>query len=168
MSSRLSKAAFFPTSGLAPAPNPSVRFTPIWSFPGTALDLSAWESVLHTMNSTSLMPWLNMWLTALLPPPPIPITLMIDLWCFGKSNEYAFSVITIFIFSGCLTCFRSLTHDYALVIPLIFKIINEQTLGFIQDLRKEITSRLFSLRNVAFAVSGFVVAILTFIQCPEP
>src|SRR5689334_1664183 len=42
------------------------------------------------MNSTSLMPCLYMWFTALLPPPPTPITLMMDrlLLALGISNLY--------------------------------------------------------------------------------
>ena len=76
ISSMLSRAACSPTSGLAPAPRPSVRETPSWILFGTGLFCRAWASVLHITKSTPLIPAWNMWLMALLPPPPTPITLI--------------------------------------------------------------------------------------------
>src|SRR6185437_12115507 len=84
---RLSIAAFFPVSGSAPAPRPSVRLFPSWILVGTGLVSRACESVLHTTKSTPLMPNWYMWFTALLPPPPTPTTLMIDDFNFGISNS---------------------------------------------------------------------------------
>src|SRR5690606_39887416 len=87
MSSMLSRAACSPTSGLAPAPRPSVRDTPNWILLGTELFCRAWESVLQITKSTPLIPALNMWLMALLPPPPTPITFM-TLLLFLRSEEH--------------------------------------------------------------------------------
>jgi hypothetical protein len=44
-----------------------------------------------------------MWLTAFPPPPPTPITLMIDDWSFGKSNSIMVGFLVLFfnfLFSG--------------------------------------------------------------------
>jgi len=87
ISSKLSTAAFSPISGFAPAPSPSVKVTPNWILFGTELFSKAWESVLQTTKSTPFIPAWNIWLMALLPPPPTPITLMTFDWFFGKSNE---------------------------------------------------------------------------------
>ncbi len=76
MRSRSSMAAWRPTSGLAPAPRPLVISLPSWSTVLAATRLSAWASVLAQMNSTPSMLLSTMWLTALPPPPPTPITLM--------------------------------------------------------------------------------------------
>ena len=83
-SSRLSIAAFLPTSGRAPAPCPPVRVAPSCTLRGTGLMSKAWASVLQTMKSTPLMPFWNMVLTALEPPPPTPITLMGELEDCGR------------------------------------------------------------------------------------
>ena len=71
-----SSAACRPTFGSAPAPSPLVSLPPIWIFTGAGLVLSAWASVLATMNSTPEMPACTMRDTALLPPPPTPTTLI--------------------------------------------------------------------------------------------
>ncbi len=86
MSVILSKADCSPTSGLAPAPSPSVRESPNWILLGTGEFCNACASVLQTTKSTPLIPDWNMWLIALLPPPPTPITLITLLWFFGRSN----------------------------------------------------------------------------------
>src|SRR5690606_9146638 len=86
ISSMLSRAACSPTLGLAPAPRPSVRDTPNWILLGTELFCRAWESVLQITKSTPLIPALNMWLMALLPPPPTPITFMTLLLFLGRSK----------------------------------------------------------------------------------
>ena len=74
MSSMLLSASFLPTSGLAPAPKPTV---PSCSFTGTGDFDSAALSVLHTANVTPSIPSSYMLPTAFCPPPPTPITLMI-------------------------------------------------------------------------------------------
>src|SRR5262249_19245378 len=71
-----SSAARLPTSGFPPAPSPRVSFSPSWSFTGERLVRNAWASVLAARKSTPGKPAAIMVLTALLPPPPIPITLM--------------------------------------------------------------------------------------------
>ena len=71
-----SSAACRPTFGSAPAPSPLVSFEPICSLFGAALSFNACRSVLATMNSTPSRPAVTMRLTALLPPPPTPTTLM--------------------------------------------------------------------------------------------
>ena len=76
MSSRDSAAAPAPTSGLAPAPRPWVRLCPAASLMSASHDCSAWTSVLMAMNSTPLSPASTMRLTAFVPPPPAPTTLI--------------------------------------------------------------------------------------------
>ncbi len=76
MSSRLSAAAPPPISGFAPAPNPLVSWWPIESLMSASHAWSAWTSVLMAMNSTPLRPASTMRLTALVPPPPAPTTLI--------------------------------------------------------------------------------------------
>ena len=76
MSSRDSSAALRPTSGFAPAPRPRVRSVPIWTLMSASEIASAWASVLMATNSTPRMPSSIMRLTALVPPPPTPTTLM--------------------------------------------------------------------------------------------
>ena len=72
-----STAASLPISGFAPAPNPSVRVAPIWIF-FSALELfKTCKSVLATINSTPFTPDSIIRLTALPPPPPIPITFIL-------------------------------------------------------------------------------------------
>ena len=83
-SSRLSIAAFLPTSGREPAPCPPVSVAPSCTLRGTGLMSNAWASVLQTMKSTPLMPFWYMVLTALEPPPPTPITLMGELEDCGR------------------------------------------------------------------------------------
>ena len=76
ISSWLSSAAAKPTSGLAPAPRPLVSSEPMFSLMSASVIRSAWLSVLTAMNSTPLRPASTMRLTALVPPPPMPTTLM--------------------------------------------------------------------------------------------
>ena len=76
MSSRDSAAAPKPTSGLAPAPRPFVRSCPILSLMSASVICSACASVLAEMNSTPRSPASTMRLTAFVPPPPTPTTLM--------------------------------------------------------------------------------------------
>ena len=71
-----SRAACRPTFGSAPAPSPLVSLLPICSLTVAALVRSAWRSVLATTNSTPSKPACTIRLTALLPPPPTPTTLM--------------------------------------------------------------------------------------------
>ena len=74
--SESSRAACRPTSGLLPAPSPLVSLAPIWIFSGAREPFRAWQSVFATMNSTPCRLVEIIRLTALLPPPPTPITLM--------------------------------------------------------------------------------------------
>ena len=74
--SRLSIAASRPTSGLAPAPRPRVTFWPTAILTSASVIRSACASVLTAMNSTPRSPLSTMRLTAFVPPPPTPTTLM--------------------------------------------------------------------------------------------
>src|SRR5439155_18617623 len=65
-----------PTSGFEPAPRPCVSFAPSWSFTGAGEAWRACTSVLATMNSTPVNSAAIIRLTALLPPPPRPMTLI--------------------------------------------------------------------------------------------
>ena len=75
--SESSSAALRPTSGLAPAPSPFVNFTPSCSLTGACDMRSACRSVLATMNSMPSTPASIMRFTALPPPPPTPMTLIL-------------------------------------------------------------------------------------------
>jgi hypothetical protein len=75
-SSRLSVAAARPTSGFAPAPSPRVPLEPIWIFTSASDMSSAWASVFTAMNSTPDTPASTMRVTAFVPPPPTPHTLI--------------------------------------------------------------------------------------------
>ena len=75
-SSRLSWAAACPTTGSAPAPSPRVALEPMWIFTSASHIISACASVLTAMNSTPARPASTMRLTAFVPPPPTPTTLM--------------------------------------------------------------------------------------------
>jgi len=94
--SRSSSAAWRPTSGLAPAPRPLVTLLPSCSCSFAPQFLIACESVLAVMNSTPSTLLLTMWATALPPPPPTPITLMIALGAmFSTSSKCAMSVSSL-------------------------------------------------------------------------
>ena len=75
-SSRDSSAASRPTRGSAPAPSPLVMVPPMWILTSASHMDSAWASVLTAMNSTPRTPASTMRLTAFVPPPPTPTTLM--------------------------------------------------------------------------------------------
>ena len=72
-----SSAAALPLSGLPPAPRP---LSPSWISERAVERLSACASVLAQMNSTFCTPLLIMCSTALPPPPPTPITLIMVPW----------------------------------------------------------------------------------------
>ena len=76
MSSMLSSAARRATSGSFPAPSPLVVSRPSCILMGMSDEAKACRSVLQRTKVTSWMPSRYMFLTALLPPPPTPITLM--------------------------------------------------------------------------------------------
>ena len=78
-----SSVAAFPTSGLAPAPSPCVKCGPSWILFNTLLCSIALASVLQIIKSTPSICCVCIKLTALLPPPPIPRTLIIEDFCFG-------------------------------------------------------------------------------------
>ncbi len=85
--SRLSSAAFTPMSGLDPAPSPRVSFSPICTLWVAFEDASAWASVFMAINSAPLSPASIMRLTALLPPPPTPITLILAYGLNSRSHS---------------------------------------------------------------------------------
>src|SRR5690606_11648038 len=87
--SRLSSAAFSPTSGLDPAPRPLVSFSPSWTRRGALEMLRAWASVFMLMNSTPWSPASIMRLMALPPPPPTPTTLIVAYCPFPRFGSYA-------------------------------------------------------------------------------
>ena len=62
--------------GSAPAPRPLVRPEPICTFRSASHIESAWASVFTAMNSTPRTPASIIRLTALVPPPPTPMTLI--------------------------------------------------------------------------------------------
>ena len=74
MRSNVCSASLRPSSGLPPTPKPSL---PNSKRTGTGQADSCWLSVLHTANVTFAMPSIHMLRTALQPPPPTPITLII-------------------------------------------------------------------------------------------
>ncbi len=80
MRSLSSNAASLPTLGSAPAPSPLVMSAPSWRMVLTLEFFRAWESVLAQMKSTPSMAESTIWLMALPPPPPTPITLMTASW----------------------------------------------------------------------------------------
>ncbi|MNL01597.1 hypothetical protein D3C87_1220720 [compost metagenome] len=86
ISSIFSIAEFLPTSGIEPAPIPSVKLAPNCTLLGIGLDSKAWASVLQIIKSTPVIPDRYIWFTALPPPPPTPITLMIEDLSFNISN----------------------------------------------------------------------------------
>ncbi len=73
MRSRSAIATARASSGFAPAPRP---LAPSWIWLRALLRASTWASVFTAMNSTPSTPCSIMWLTALPPAPPTPITLM--------------------------------------------------------------------------------------------
>ena len=76
ISAMVSSAAALPTSGLEPAPRPSVIFEPIWMRRSAFELVSACASVLATTKSTPSRPAATILLTALPPAPPTPNTTM--------------------------------------------------------------------------------------------
>ena len=93
ISASLSSAAFLAVSGMLPAPKPWVVLGPNSTRLGTGDSLSCCRSVLSTTNDTPSMFCMYMWLMALLPPPPTPITLMMVRICSLSWNpEFLSSV----------------------------------------------------------------------------
>jgi len=86
IASSLSWAALLPVSGFEPAPSPRVNFGPSWIFVSARELLSAWTSVLATMNSTPLTSSSIIRLTAFPPAPPTPITLIVALFNVSVSS----------------------------------------------------------------------------------
>ncbi len=69
---RAARARATPLAG----PRPRVAFAPMWIFRSASLISSAWASVFTAMNSTPVMPASIIRLTAFVPPPPTPTTLI--------------------------------------------------------------------------------------------
>ncbi len=80
ISARDSSAAWQPTEGSAPAPRPLVSSSPMWIVLSASDIRSAWRSVFTAMNSTPRTPVSTMRLTALVPAPPTPTTLITARW----------------------------------------------------------------------------------------
>ena len=76
ISVRCSSDARLPTSGFEPAPSPRVVSRPMSSFTSASDISKAWASVFMAMNSTPFSPASTMRLTAFVPPPPTPTTLI--------------------------------------------------------------------------------------------
>ena len=74
--SRSSSAARAPMVASPPAPRPRVILSPMRILWGASDCRSAWASVLQAMNSTPIISARIIRLTALLPPPPTPMTRM--------------------------------------------------------------------------------------------
>ena len=91
-------AACAPISGFAPAPKPEVKLAPNCILLGTELFSNACESVLQITKSTPLICCVNMWFTALLPPPPTPITFIVLDCVFGMLNEMLSNSVLIITF----------------------------------------------------------------------
>ena len=72
--SRSSSAARWPIEASPPAPRPRVILSPMRILCGASDWRSAWASVLQAMNSTPIISARIIRLTALLPPPPTPMT----------------------------------------------------------------------------------------------
>ena len=86
ISSNDSSVACLPISGLAPTPRPCVRCGASWIRLGIALLANACASVLQIIKLQPSITWLCMWLTALPPPPPTPITFIMDDFSLGRSK----------------------------------------------------------------------------------
>src|SRR5450830_141944 len=66
---------------------------------------SAWASVLAQMNSTPSMLLLTIWLTALPPPPPTPITLMTGLAGMFSTSSNMFPLLSLSLVFSPTACF---------------------------------------------------------------
>ncbi len=96
MSSAAASAASRPFSGLLPAPRP---LPPSWMVLSACVRHSACASVLAQMNSTPCTWRMIMWSTALLPPPPTPITLIwVPEW---KPSVSIISMLMVYSLSAC-------------------------------------------------------------------
>src|SRR5208282_5538932 len=100
-----SSAALRPMSGLAPAPRPLVSFAPICSFTCAAESWSACWSVFAAINSTPSTFARIMRLTALDPPPPTPITLILAASAWSSLNEYFTPASFCAMLPPSLSCF---------------------------------------------------------------
>ena len=109
ISSRLSSAAFWPTSGFAPAPRPLVSLSPIWICLGALERASACLSVFTAMKSTPRRPESTMRLTALVPAPPTPMT-------FIAAKLVSCSSLLTFLFSISNSSTRHPPRQYSIVV----------------------------------------------------
>ena len=93
IAAKLVSAASLPFSGFPPTPSPS---SPNWIFTGISACAKAWLSVLQMAKRTLCTPCLYMFSTALLPPPPTPITLIMfwDLSLGENSSENANGIVS--------------------------------------------------------------------------
>ena len=88
--SESSSAARAPIALSPPAPRPRVILSPIRILCGASDWRSAWASVLQAMNSTPIISARIIRLTALLPPPPTPMTRMSAKFSESDRNGIAF------------------------------------------------------------------------------
>ena len=95
--SRSSSAARWPIDASPPAPRPRVILSPMRILCGASDWSSAWASVLQAMNSTPIISARIIRFTALLPPPPTPMTRMRAK--FSESERRAISALLM-----CLEC----------------------------------------------------------------
>ena len=82
-----STAALDPTSGSPPAPIPLVTFPPIWTRLSTKDLFNACSSVFKMMNWTPFKFEFTIRVTAFIPPPPTPTTLMTTGLVFCSSTN---------------------------------------------------------------------------------
>ena len=106
ISSMVSSAACRARSGRFPAPNPSF---PNCKWTGTGESLRACASVLQRTKVTSWIPSLYIWLTALPPPPPTPITFIM----LSATSPSPKSRTSNLLLSAITVCFYN-------VIPYVF------------------------------------------------
>src|SRR5690606_30353781 len=80
------------------------------------------------------MPWLNIWLIALLPPPPTPITLITFDWFLGRSNEMLSNSVLLLIFFVFYCNFFFIVFDADL--NLHYSALSRNSLNFSAHLSK--------------------------------
>src|ERR1035437_11102613 len=111
ISSRLSSADLMPLVGSPPAPRPRVRRLPICRRSDGSDRARACASVFIVMNSTPRTSFLTMRVTALQPPPPTPMTLILA----GLEANPAFAIAFLLFLSSIFNfIIYSLTTEHVL------------------------------------------------------
>ena len=93
--SESSSAARWPIVASPPAPRPRVILSPMRILCGASAWSSAWASVLQAMNSTPIISARIIRLTALLPPPPTPMTRISAKFSESERNGIGLSSATL-------------------------------------------------------------------------